>query len=97
MKYVKKYKELFEDSAITDTYNGPNITTWSGDGIGTSSIYNAPNSGKIGAEFDSIGDVTSLGELPKEINTNKPIIPKKLKNKRKSLSQKLDALLKPKI
>jgi hypothetical protein len=94
MRYLKSYKELFEDYELA---NGPSILAGGqGDGVGTGSFHSGPNSGKLGDEFDSTNDVTAIPDKV-EFKYNKPIIPKKFKDKRKQINKKIEDLLKPKI
>ena len=92
MKYIKTYEQLLEN-ASDNNQNGPPITQFNGDG--SNSIFSEHNSGRVAGLTDSTGDVTAI-PTPEEFKYNKPVIPKKLKDRRKKINQKLEDLTKPK-
>jgi hypothetical protein len=65
-KMILKFN-IFLESIKYDTYNGPSITTFSGDnrGIAPNNYVSGGNGGvTAGAEFDNQNDTTTLGEKP---------------------------------
>lgn len=54
--------KIFCESTRYDTYNGPSITTWSGDNrtmLRTDMTVAGGNGGSIGAEFDNVEEPTA--------------------------------------